>query len=50
MPLFHTTLFSNDPPGDAFVSRGAAWSFEKEAGVYRGPPEKIHELESEGGQ
>jgi hypothetical protein len=42
VPLFHTTLFSNDPPGDAFVSRGAAWSFEKESGVYRGPAEKIH--------
>jgi hypothetical protein len=43
MPLFHSTLFSNDPPGDAFVSRGAAWSFEKESGVHRGPPDKIHE-------
>jgi hypothetical protein len=43
MPLYHTTLFSNDPPGEAFVSRGAAWSFEKESGVYRGPPNEIHD-------
>jgi hypothetical protein len=43
MPLYHTTLFSNDPPGDAFVSRGAAWSIEKESGVYRGPRENIHD-------
>lgn len=43
MPLFHTSLFSNDPPGEAFVSRGAAWSFEKESGVYRGPAKKVHE-------
>jgi hypothetical protein len=43
MPLYHTTLFSNDPPGDAFVSRGAGWSFEKKSGVYRGPREKIHD-------
>jgi hypothetical protein len=35
MPLYHTTLFSNDPPGEAFVSRGAAWCFEKKSGVYR---------------
>jgi hypothetical protein len=41
MLLYHTTLFSNDPPGDAFVSRGAAWSFEKASGVYRGPPKEI---------
>ncbi len=43
MPLYHTTLFSNDPPGDAFMSRGAAWFFEKESGVYRGPREKLHD-------
>jgi hypothetical protein len=43
MPLYHTTLFSNDPPGEAFVSRGVAWSFEKESGVYRGPPKKMHD-------
>jgi hypothetical protein len=43
MPLDRTTLFSNDAPGDAFVARGAAWSFEKESGIYRGPPEKIHD-------
>ena len=43
MLVFHTTLFSIDPPGGAFVSRGAAWSFEKESGVYRGPPKKIHD-------
>jgi hypothetical protein len=43
MPLYHTTLFSNDPPGAAFISRGAAWSFEKETGVYRGPPNAIHD-------
>ena len=43
MPLYHTTLFSTDPPGAGFVSRGAAWSFEKESGVYRGPPEKTHD-------
>jgi hypothetical protein len=43
MPLYHTTLFSNDPPGDAFVSRGAAWSFEKASGVCRGPPKEIHD-------
>jgi hypothetical protein len=43
MPLYHTTLFSNDPPGDAFISRGAAWSFEKESGVYRGPQEQIYD-------
>ncbi len=43
MPLFHTSLFANDPPGEAFVSRGAAWSFEKELGVYQGPAEKLHE-------
>ncbi len=42
MPLYHTTLFSNDPPGEAFASRGAAWSFEKEPGVYRGTPNEIH--------
>lgn len=43
MPLFHTSLFSTDPPGEAFVSRGAAWSFEKKSGLYRGPAEKLHE-------
>jgi hypothetical protein len=43
MPLYHTTLFSNDPLGEAFVSRGAAWSFEKEPGVYRGPPNEMHD-------
>lgn len=43
MPLFHTSLFSNDPPGAAFASRGAAWSFEKESGVYRGPAKKLHD-------
>jgi hypothetical protein len=40
--LYHTTLFSNDPPGTAFVSRGAAWSFEKEPGIYHGPPNEMH--------
>ena len=44
MPLYHTTLFSNDPPGDAFVSRGAAWSFEKNSGVYRGPRKEMHDF------
>jgi hypothetical protein len=43
MPLYHTTLFSNDPPGEAFVARGAVWSFEKESGVYRGPPTEMHD-------
>ena len=43
MPLFHTSLFSNDPPGKAFVSRGAAWSFEKKSGVYQGPTKKMHD-------
>jgi hypothetical protein len=43
LPLFHTTLFSNDSPGDAFDSVGAAWSFEKGSGVYVGPPNAIHE-------
>ena len=43
MLLYHTTLFSNDPPGTAFVSRGAAWSFEKEPGVYHGPPNEMHD-------
>jgi hypothetical protein len=43
MLLYHTTLFSNDPPGAAFVSRGAAWSFEKEPGVYHGPPNEMHD-------
>jgi hypothetical protein len=43
MPLFHTTLFSNDFPGDAFDSAGAAWSFEKGSGVYVGPPNAIYE-------
>ncbi|WP_166299294.1 hypothetical protein [Bradyrhizobium sp. 2S1] len=43
MPLYHTTLFSNDPPGDAFVSRGAAWLFEKESGLYHGPLNQMHE-------
>jgi hypothetical protein len=43
LPLFHTTLFSNDFPGDAFDSAGAAWSFEKSSGVYVGPPNAIHE-------
>jgi hypothetical protein len=42
VPLFHTSLFSIDPPGDAFVSRGAAWSFEKDSGIYRGPAKKMH--------
>jgi hypothetical protein len=41
VPPFHTSLFSNDPPGEAFVSRGAAWSFEA-SGIYRGPAEKMH--------
>jgi hypothetical protein len=43
MPLYHTTLFSNDSPGEAFVSRGAAWSFEKESGVYRGLPKEMQD-------
>jgi hypothetical protein len=43
MPLFHTTLFSNDFPGDAFDSAGVAWSFEKGSGVYVGPTNAIHE-------
>lgn len=43
MPLYHTTLFSIDPPGEAFVARGAAWSFEKESGVYRGPLKEMHD-------
>lgn len=43
MPLFHTTLFSNDSPGGEFISRGAAWAFVKESGVYVGTPEEIHE-------
>ena len=43
MPLYHTTLFSNDAPGEAFVLRGAAWSFEKKSGLYQGPKEKIHD-------
>jgi hypothetical protein len=47
MPLFHTTLFSNDPPGDAFALAGAAWSFERESGVYHGPPNKMHERSAE---
>jgi hypothetical protein len=46
MPLFHTTLFSNDPPGHAFSSRGSTWSFEKESGVYRGPAKKMREHEA----
>ncbi|WP_257169705.1 hypothetical protein [Bradyrhizobium sp. SRS-191] len=44
MPLYHTTLFANDPPGDPFVSRGAAWSFEKESGLYRGPLKEMHDF------
>ena len=32
-----------NPPGTAFVSRGAAWSFEKEPGVYHGPPNEMHD-------
>jgi hypothetical protein len=43
MPLFHTTLFSNDPPGGAFCSAGAAWSFEKGSGLHVGPPNAIRE-------
>jgi hypothetical protein len=43
MPLYHTTLFSNDPPGDAFTSRGAAWLFEKESGIYHGPRGKLQQ-------
>jgi hypothetical protein len=43
MPLYHTTLFSIDPPGGAFASRGMTWSFEKESGLYRGPPETMHD-------
>ncbi|MGA3310349.1 MAG: hypothetical protein ABSD08_17325 [Xanthobacteraceae bacterium] len=43
MPLYHTTLFSNDPPGDAFSSRGSAWIFKKESGVYTGPQNEVHE-------
>jgi hypothetical protein len=42
VPLFHTSLFSNDPPGDAFSSRGGAWSFEKKSGIYRGPAKEMH--------
>lgn len=42
MPVFHTSLFSNDPPSGAFKSRGAAWVFEKEPGIYRGPAEEMH--------
>jgi hypothetical protein len=48
MPLYHTSLFSNDPPGAAFASRGAAWSFEKESGVYRGPRAKLHQHSATG--
>jgi len=47
MPLFHTGLFSNDPPGDKFVSRGVAWAFEKEAGLYRGPQNETYEYSLE---
>jgi hypothetical protein len=36
MSVYHTNLFSTDPPGDAFFSRGAAWSFEKESGIFSG--------------
>jgi hypothetical protein len=43
MPIYHTTLFSSDPPGDAFYSSGVAWSFEKASGLYVGPPNAIHE-------
>jgi hypothetical protein len=43
MALYHTTLFSNDAPGEAFVLRAAAWSFEKASGVYRGPRDKLHD-------
>jgi hypothetical protein len=46
VPLFHTTLFSNDPPGHAFSSRAATWSFEKKSGVYSGPAKKIREHEA----
>lgn len=43
MPLFHTSLFSSDPPGRAFTSRGAAWTFEKGPGIYRRSTKKMHE-------
>ena len=41
MTAYHTTLFSTDPPGEAFFSRGAAWSFEKKSGICRGSDEKV---------
>ena len=54
MPVYHTTLFSTDPPGEAFCSRGAAWSFEKEFGICRGSDEEVraygHKLFEERGR
>ncbi len=47
MPLFHTTMFTNDPPGASFKSIGAAWSFEKRSGLHLGTPEQVHQRSSE---
>lgn len=42
MPLFRTGLFSTDWPGKAYRSKGAAWTFLKRSGVYRGKSDAVH--------
>jgi hypothetical protein len=42
MPLYHTTIFSEDYPGTAFQASGAAWRFEKPSGVFHGTREELY--------
>jgi hypothetical protein len=45
MPLYHSTLFSHEPPGTEFISRGAAWAFEKASGVFVGSKDELAALQ-----
>jgi hypothetical protein len=46
MPLYHTTMFSSEPPGTEFISRGTAWTFEKASGVFTGTKDELATLET----
>jgi hypothetical protein len=45
VPLYHTTLFTHEPPGGHFRSRGSAWTFEKASGIFTGTKDELADLQ-----
>jgi hypothetical protein len=45
VPLYHTTMFTHEPPGGHFRSRGSAWTFEKASGIFTGTKDELAALQ-----